>query len=801
MRRDISYAWRHLQKSPVFTLTAIVSLGLGIGAAVTMFSAFRSVFLRALPYRAADRVLAVEKQGRHGNPGGATLADFEFLRHNAHSFEAVAWYGYFEVVGLTRSPEPANLWVRSVSRDLFPLLGSKPLLGRTLAASDFQPNAPPTVLLSYDTWQKSFHGDPKIVGRQILLSEQYPKPGESLNLVVGVMPKEFYFPQREIAAWLPKRTPVGDPMKIGFNMVARLRPGSSIEQARAEVERLLPALQRTYPKSQRGWTLLMDQFGARSIAEYRKAFLLLLAATGFLVLIACLNVANLLLARASARAAEFAIRGALGASRGRLIRQVLVESLALASLGGAVGVSLAYAGNRALLWFLPTYLGIPRLEETRLDFAVLGVAIAIVFLAGLLFGVAPAFVLSKNRLAGVDREQRAGSANSWYHSALLVGEVGTSLILLAGAVLTLRGFVRLASVDPGFRTAHILTAGVPPSHTAGLSRAKLVQRYGEILNVARNVPGVEQAALTSALPMGNVVVGLTVYLPDAPSDVRGIDFHAVSADYFSIMGLPLLQGRLFGPFDVNRDKGAVIINRAMADKYWPERNAIGQRFSSRPAPALPDLTVIGVVGNTRHRSLSGEPVPEFYQPYQGYFGPPLGTTLVLRTFGDPNSVAASLRQAIHRFDPEQVVERERTMQATVAQSIATPRFYTILLGIFALQAFALTLIGVYGVASYGISLRSREFGIRLGLGAQRYQLVWMILRQGLLRALLGAGLGAAGAWALARLMSGLVYGVPVRDPLSLVIASAALVSGALASYYLPARRTAKIDPATILRQE
>ncbi len=697
--------------------------------------------------------------------------------------------------------EPANLWVRGVSRDLFPLLGSKPLLGRTLAASDFQPDAPPAVLLSYDTWQKSFHGDPKIVGRQILLSEQYPKPGQAFNNVVGVMPKGFYFPQREIAAWLPRRMPAGDLLGISVNVVARLRAGSSIEQARAEVNRLLPALERSYPESKRGWTLLMDRFGARSIAEYRKAFLLLLAATGFLVLIACLNVANLLLARASARAGEFAIRGALGASRGRLIRQVLVESLALASLGGAVGVMLAYAGNRALLWLLPTYLDIPRLEETRLDTAVLGVAIAIVFLAGLLFGIAPALMFSKNRLAGVDREQRSGSANSWYHAGLLTGEVAISLILLAGAVLMLRGFVRLASVNPGFHTAHILTAGVPPGHTAGLSRAQLVQRYGEILNVAQNIPGVGQAALTSALPMGNVVVGLNVSLPDAPNQLRAIDYHAVSADYFSIMGLPLLQGRLFGPFDPNRDQNAVIINRAMADKYWPGQTAIGQRFSSRPPPALPDFTVIGVVGNTRHRSLSGEPVPEFYRPYQSYFGPIVGTTLVLRAFGDPNSIAASLRQAIHHFDPEQILQNERTMEETVAQSIATPRFYTILLGIFALLALALTLIGVYGVASYGISLRSREFGIRMGLGAQHHQLIGMILRQGLLRALLGSGLGAAGAWALARLMSGLVYGVPVRDPLSLAIAAALLMGGALAAYYLPARRTAKIDPAVILRQE
>jgi predicted permease len=363
--RDLLYAWRRLRESPVFTITAVVSLGLGIGAAVTMFSAFRSVFLRALPYREADRVVQVEKHGRGGDPGGVTLADFEFLRRNARSFETVAWFSYFEGVALSRIAEPANLWVRSVSRELFPLLESKPLLGRTLAESDFQPNALPAVVLSYDTWQKHFHGDPQVIGRQILFSEQYPKAGQTVDLVVGVMPKEFYFPQVGIAAWLPERMPVSDPLRTGVNMVARLRRGSSIEQARPELNRLLPVLERSYPRTARGWTLSMDRFGARSIEEYRRAFVLLVAAAGFLVLIACLNVANLLLARASARTTEFAIRGALGASRLRLIGQVLVESFALAGLGGALGICLAYAGNRVLLWLLPTYLGIPHLEETR----------------------------------------------------------------------------------------------------------------------------------------------------------------------------------------------------------------------------------------------------------------------------------------------------------------------------------------------------------------------------------------------------------------------------------------------------
>ena len=577
--RDLVYGLRRLRKSPVFTLTAVASLGLGIGAAVTMFSAFRSVFLRPLPYGKADQIVQIEKHGRRSDVSGTTLADLEFLRRHARSIESAAWSSGFESVTLSRVAEPVNLWVRGVSSELFPLLRSKPLLGRTLAESDFRPDAPPAVVLSYDTWRKYFHGDPQIIGRQIFLSEQFPKAAEGAHSVVGVMPRGFYFPQVEIAAWLPNRTPITDPLRVGVNMVARLRPESSIEQARSEVNRLVPALEHGYPQSERGWTLSVDRFGAGAVAEYRGAFALLLAAAGFLVLIACLNVASLLLARASARATEFAIRGALGATRGRLIGQVLTESVALATLGGGLGVGLAYAGNHLLLWLLPAYLGIPRLEETRLDVAVLGFSVLLTSLVGLLFGLAPAFTLSKNRLAGVDREGRSGGANSWWHSGLLIGEIGISLILLAGAVLMIRSFVRLASVNPGFRTAHVLTASVPPGHTAGLSRTQLVERYSEILNAARNVPGVEQAALTSALPMGNIVVGLHVYLPDSPAYARLIDFHAVSSEYFAIMGLPLLQGRLF-----RADKGAVVINQAMADKYWPGQNAIGQRMSSEPRP-------------------------------------------------------------------------------------------------------------------------------------------------------------------------------------------------------------------------
>lgn len=782
--QDLRYGWRQLRNAPVFTLTALISLGLGIGASVTMFSAFRAVFLRSLPYRDADRLVDIEKIGDHGYTPGNTVADLEFFRRYAHSFQSAARYGYFRTVTLSGIQDPADLWVRDVSPELFPLLGAKPLIGRTFLASDFRSEAPQTAVLAYSTWQKYFRGDPEIVGHTVFLNEQS-------YVVVGIMPQGFDFPRMGTAAWLADRTPVTDPQKTYGAIVARMRDGVSLNQCREEVNRLTPALLQKYSPADRHFRLKLYDVATQEIEDYRTAFLVLLAATGFLVLLACLNIASLLFARAAARREEFSIRGALGAGRARLMGQVLTESLMIAGLGGVLGIALAYAGNRILLTLLPPYLRIPRLEQTHLDFEVLGFAVLLTFVVALAFGVFPALELSSARFSVSHRHSRT---KTWRYGAVSMLEIAAALILFAGSILMIRAFVRLVNVDPGFRTAHVLTAGVPPGHAARLTRDQQAQRYKEILRVAQSVPGVEQAALTSYLPLGHVRVQLQIYLPERTSAHYQVDFHAVSANYFSAMGIPLLRGRLFSQTNPNADKGAAVVDRTMADKFWPGADPIGQHLGN-------GLTVIGVVGDTRHGSLGGEPVPEFYENYEQYLGPAVGTTLVLRTFGDPRSVASSLRQAIHRFDPEQVIENETTMQAAVEQSIAAPRFYTILLGVFAVIALVLTLIGVYGVASYGTSLRTREFGIRMALGAERERLIRMVLRQGLRRALIGLIAGAIGAWMLARFMAGLVYGIPVRDPVSLAIAAGILLAGALVAYYMPARRSTKVDPATVLREE
>lgn len=792
--QDLRYGWRQLRRTPVFTTAAILSLGLGIGASVTMFSAFRAVFLRSLPYHHASRIVEIQKTAQHGYTPSLTAEDLQFLNRYAHSLQSTAAFGFFDTMTLSGVSEPADWWVRDVSAEFFPLLGARPLLGRTLSRSDFKRSAPLVTVLAYDAWNKYFHRDPNIVGRPIFLN------GTSY-VVVGVMPQGFIFPKAGTAAWLPNLTPATDARHTAAPAVARLRDGASLRQTRDELQRLTPDLLKYYSPSERSWRLRIDEIATRSIEAYRKAFWLLLGAVGLLVLIACLNVASLLLARASVRKGEFAMRSALGAGRVRLIGQVLTESLALAGLSGIVGLGLATLGNRLLLRLLPGSLNIPRMDETHLDGVVLAFAVLLTCCVALFFGMAPALVLSRNQFTRASSQRQVTEADGWRANGLLVGEIAVALILLTGSIVMLRGFVRLANVDPGFRTAHILTAMVPSGRGPRLTKEQLKQRYDRIVELAQNVPGVEQAALTSYLPLGSVGIQLQIYLPDLSSATYQIDFHAVSPDYFRVMGIPLLQGRLFSRSNSGMDKGAVVINRTMAEQYWPGRNAVGQRLSGRPAPAAPDLTVVGVVGDTQHRSLGQAPVPEFYEDYHQYLGPAVGATLVLRTYADPRTVAASLRTAIHRFDPEQVVEREQTLTSMVEQTISAPRFYTALLTTFALLALILTLIGVYGVASYSTSLRKREFAIRMALGAERHELLGMVLRQGLLRAAVGIAVGLLGAFAFTRLLAGVVYGVSVRDPLSFGIAAASLATGALLAYYLPSRRSTKLDPAAVLRQE
>jgi putative ABC transport system permease protein len=438
-----------------------------------------------------------------------------------------------------------------------------------------------------------------------------------------------------------------------------------------------------------------------------------------------------------------------------------------------------------------------RLGQTHIDLQVLGVAVVITLLTGIAFGIAPAFALSKSAVAQSDRQARTIRSSSGRFSVLLTCQVGLALLLLSASILMIRSFIHLLNVDPGFRTSRLLVAGVPPPGSEHLSKDALPRHYRSMLQRVRGLPGVEDAALSTSVPLGRIEVSLIVDLPELSPDPVGITFEAVSTDFFKVLRIPLKLGRTFTEADGQRNAGVIVINEAMAKKYWPGKSPIGEKVGKAPH----ELTIIGVVGNTKRRTLADKPVPEFYGSYEQYLGPAVAAALVLRTFGDPRSVTASLRRAIHDFDPQQVVSNVQSMDTQVENTTAEPRFYTMLLLLFGTLALTLTVVGVYGVASYTASRRTREMGIRMALGAERSVLVSMIVRQGLGSVLAGLAAGIVGAWMAARFMAGMIYGVPARDPVSLSVAAVVLVTGAFLAYYLPARRTTGIDPATVLRHE
>lgn len=789
--RDVRYAVRILAKTPGFLAAAVLSVALGIGASTTMFSAFRAVFLRPLPYRDADRLVKVTKTGGDHRDRQVTVGDVLFWREHARSFQSLGTFGGFRMMTLTGVREPTNLIVHFVSAEIFSTLDSPALLGRTLGSGDFGPGMPPAAVLSYSAWQKQLGGDSKNIGREIMLD------GRSY-VVVGVMPEGFIFPWPGTSAWAPDETVITDPLQAGAEVIGRLRPGVSLESATAEIDRLRPGLALAYPRDRRNWRIELDEFATSETRDYRKAFLLLFGAVGLLALIGCLNVANLLLARSSARESEFATRSALGAARGRLIRQVLTESLVLALLGGAGGLLLAWGGAHLITATIPAA---PGLDKTRVDQAVLWFALAVTMLSGLAFGIAPALELPRFTLRQSSRALTEGQAKMRRRTVLMVAEIGMSLVLLVGAGLLLRSFLLLTESDPGFRPEHVLTAWIPTGERAAKDKIQVTQRYGEIVQMAQSLPGVTAAGLASALQMGHVEVSVTFCRPGDTTE-QITSFRAVSPGYFSAMGIQLKRGRALTDADTEGAAEVALVNEAFARRFWPGQDSIGQKIgTSCDARDRGSITVVGVVGDTRSHDLSAPPEPEQYRPYQQYIGPVAGVTLVVRTAGDPAMLAAVLRRGIRHLYPDQVITETSTMRGLVSESLARPRFYMSLVTAFAVLALLLTLVGIYGVISYSVGQRTREIGIRMALGAQPIHVLRTAAMQGVCSIAWGVAAGLGGAWTFTRFMRSLVYGVAVLDPLTFVSAAVLLAVASVAACLVPARRATQIDPNVALRHE
>ncbi|HZI17771.1 MAG TPA: ABC transporter permease [Pyrinomonadaceae bacterium] len=804
--QDLRYGLRTLAKNPGFTAVAVIALALGIGANSAIFSVVNTVLLRPLPYKDPDRLVVVwEDRSKNGYPRDTPAAgNYVDWRDQNQVFEGMAAVAN-QSFNLTGSGEPERIDGRNVSAGLFPLLGVEPQLGRGFLPEEDQPGAGRVVVLSHGLWQRRFGADPSIVGRELTLN------GVS-HTVVGVMPAGFQFPTPEDQLWVPIAFTSQEAANRGrhyLQVFARLKPGVGMEQAQAEMNTISARLQQQYPNTNTNVGAAIVPLHEQLVGDIRPALLLLLGAVGFVLLVACANVANLLLARAAARQKEVALRVALGANRARLLRQFLTESVLLALLGGAVGLLLALWGVNLLRAFMPE--GVSQARAVAVDARVLGFTLLVSVLTGLAFGLVPALQASRFNLNETlkegGRDAAGGRRGGRVRSALVVMEVAVSLVLLIGAGLLINSFLRLRSVDPGFHTENLLTMKVVLPQTKYPDQARRTAFYNELLERVRSLPGVKSAAVATNLPLtfkGNAIGVSIEGQPDpGPGQRPSVVTRVISPDYFRTMGIQLSQGRQFGDHDRVDSPAVAVISETAARRFWPGEDPLGKRLTpGAAASADPDdwITVVGVARDVRQFELDAEPKPQMYLSYQqaSFFEP---RDLVVGTEVEPLSLAGAVRQAVWSVDRDQPVSDIRSMEDILSASVARQRFSTLLLAVFAGVALVLAAVGVYGVMSYTVAQRTREIGIRLALGAQRRDVLRLAVGQALRLVLIGVAVGLAGALMLTRVMSSLLYGVSATDPATLIAVPLILAGVALLASYIPARRATRVNPLIALRYE
>jgi len=796
--QDIRYGARTLRRAPGFAAVVVAVLALGIGANSAIFSVVNAVLLRPLPYRDPDRLVRVDETDPKGEARGVSPADMLVLAARVPAFESIAT-SHWQNLTLTGPEGAENVYGGQVSADSFRLLGSQPALGRVFRPDEFAPGAPDSVVLSDRLWRRRFGANPAVIGRTLVMNG---KP----YTIAGVMPAPFLFDQR-FELWTPWKfagSEASDRM-ARTTCVARLRPGATPGQARAQT---LAVLRDLAPDDvARGWGARVAPVAQLLTARVRGSLLVSLGAVAFVLLIACLNVANLLMARATGRAREISVRAALGAGRLRVVRQMLTESLLLALAGGAAGLLLGAWGARALPALFPERLPVPRLDQTRLDAQVFWFTLALSLLTGIVFGLIPAIQATRGNLIQGLREGTRGSGGGTHSRArglLVVAETALSLVLLAGAGLMLRSFDRLMKVDPGFQAGAALTLHVPmPS--AITDKRQQSAYYERILERLRALPGVNSAGLISPLPLAGVDANGTFAReghPAPPGERQLVKMRVVSPDYFRAMGIELRQGRVFQPADTADAPAVAVISESMARKHFPGENPIGMRVTGREDGSGPYQTVIGVVKDVKNLEMAGDFDPAIYRDYRQYFFAQFATTIVLRAqAGDPMRLAPAAQREIRALTPDQPVGDIRTMSQVVSENVSQPRFYTLLLGIYAALALVLAATGLYGVLACTVNQRKREIGIRMALGATGGSVFRLVLAQAL--RLIGAGIaiGLAGSWGLTRLIASQLYRTPATDPLTFAAAAALMIAVGAAATWVPARRAVKVDPAIALRCE
>jgi len=803
-RQDLRHAFRMLRKNPVFAATAVLTLALGIGANSAIFSVINSVLLSPLPYGEPDRLVAISTESDSFGPGVWPMAPPNFFdfREQASGFESMSATRDI-ALNFTDGEQTERVEGARVSANMLRTLGMKPALGRDFTDDEEKPAAAPVVLLGYNLWQARFGARPDVLGSTVGLDG-------ARYTVVGVLPPGLHFPTDIVDLWIPFQ-PLPGEMNRGNSFLrpyARLKRGVSLREAEAQMKTVAARLDQQYPNENGISTVRLIPLQERVVGDMGNALWILFGAVGCVLLIACANMANLLLARAASRSSELAIRTALGADRRRLLRQLLTESVLLSLLGATLGLALAAPGVEALVHLAGN--AIPRAREIQLDWRVLAFTLALGVSSGLLFGLFPALRLSRASISSSLRDggRRGGTRGTAYRrvlGALVIGEVAVSLVLLAGAGLMLRSFSRLLQVDAGFRVDHLLTFEMGASRAKYPSNTDKAEFYRRVVEQVRTLPGVASVAATHRVPLkGMASTGYQIEGRPIPPTVAGptADIRAVTPEYFSTMKIPLLQGRAFTERDIPGAPNVIIVSQAFAAKEWPGENPLGKRVQ---IGALYNQfwEVVGVVGDVKYRGLDRETGSAIYwtMPQQGFPNWLRAVYLVVRTKNDPHALVSAVRGAVRDVDREEGLAVARTMEEIASDSIGKQKVSLALLLAFATIAAVLAAVGIYGVMSYSVTQRTQEIGVRIALGATTGDVLGMVLRQGMLLVLLGVAGGIVGALALARVIQTLLFQVPGNDPFTIASVSVALTLVAMLAIYLPARRATRVDPMIALRNE
>jgi len=793
--KDIRYAIRSLLARPAFAAVAIITLGLGVGANTAIFSVINAVLLRPLKYEQPERLVTFRS-----NQSAPDLAD---IIASSHTFAKIGGE-VLAPLAYTAGAEPVQIQVGQVSGGYFETLGVNPARGRYITADDDRNGGPFVVVLSHALWQRQFGGDDKILGKTIPLS------GNSYS-VIGVMPPGFKSPRENSEAWTPVH--ISNPVAANFRGVhflrtyGRLAPGVTLSQASAEMHLIDEQLSQQYPADNKNRTTVVIGLQQRIVGDSRTALLVLFAAVSLVLLIACANFANLLLARGAERGREIVIRTALGARRWRVVRQLLTESVLIAMLGGVLGVVFAWWGTNLLVMLKPQNL--PRLDEIGVDLRVFGFTLAVSLLTGLIFGLVPAWSASRAGVTSGLKDGGRGSSSSrsqqMLRSAFVVAELAVALVLLVGAGLLVKTFWKLRNVDPGFSPDHLVTMRVELPETRYQEVEPQTRFRTQALANLNSLPGV-QSAMVSELPLSGDSLNhdflIEGRLPIAAGDEPSLETRSIMGDYFHVMHIPLKSGRDFQPRDYDQNAPLVgVVNEEMVRQYFPNENPLGKRVRWARNPEVQWIEIVGVAGNVKHFGLDLAELPALYSPYTQINSWKRWMSFAVRTQAEPAAMTQSLKEQIWKVDSQLPITKVQTMDDVAAASFDARRFNMLLLTLFAGLALLLAAVGVYGVMSYAVTQRTHEIGIRMALGAQVGNVMRLVMKSGLVIATVGIVIGLGGAFGLTRLMNSLLFGVEPTDKFTFAAVALSLLLIALAACYLPARRATKVDPLKALRYE